>query len=69
VDLETAGGYLILRVSDNGVGIGGDVTRRSGLANIADRAETLGGSAAIVAGEGGGTVLTWRIPLDETDAG
>ena len=67
VDLETADGHLNLRVADNGLGIGEAVTRRSGLGNIADRAETLGGSAAITAGEGGGTVLTWRVPLDEAE--
>jgi signal transduction histidine kinase len=68
VDLETADGYLTLRVGDNGVGIGEDVTRRSGLGNISDRAEALGGSAAFGPGETGGTVLTWRVPLETADA-
>ena len=68
VDLETADGYLSLRVADNGVGIGEEVTRRSGLANITDRAEALHGSATLDAPEGGGTVLTWRVPLDAVDA-
>jgi len=68
VDLETADGYLTLRVADNGVGIGDEVTRRSGLGNITDRAQALHGSATIRAGEDGGTVLTWQVPLDEADA-
>ena len=68
VDLETVDGHLTLRVADNGVGIGDAVTRRSGLANIADRAEALRGSAAVRAGEPGGTVLTWQVPLDPAGA-
>ena len=67
VDLETADGHLTLRVADNGVGIGDDVTRRSGLGNIADRAEALRGSATVSAGKDGGTVLTWRVPLDDAE--
>jgi signal transduction histidine kinase len=68
VDLETADGHLSLRVADNGRGVGDDVTRRSGLGNVADRAGTLGGSSTITPGEDGGTLLTWRIPLDEAEA-
>jgi signal transduction histidine kinase len=55
------GDHLVLRVEDDGIGI--PVTgRRSGLRNIAERAERLGGSFEIRAREGGGTVLVWRIP-------
>ena len=64
VDLTTANGCLLLRIADNGVGIreGG---RRSGLANIADRATALRGTSTIEAGADGGTVLTWKVPLDD----
>jgi len=53
---------LILRVEDDGRGIppGG---RRSGLRNMAERAESLGGSLELRDREGGGTVLLWRVPL------
>ena len=51
-----------LVVSDDGVGIGGD-TRRSGLANMARRAEDLGGSFEVgPAGPDGGTELVWSVP-------
>ncbi|MDX6395898.1 MAG: hypothetical protein QOJ73_6961 [Streptosporangiaceae bacterium] len=55
------GSDLVLRVIDNGMGIGPG-TRRSGLANLADRAEGLGGRLQVGAAEGGGTELDWRVP-------
>ncbi|AUY47685.1 GAF domain-containing protein [Streptomyces sp. CB01881] len=59
----TAGTELSLTVTDDGVGLpaGG---RRSGLANLADRAAALSGT--FTAGprtESGGTALEWRVPL------
>ncbi len=53
---------LALRVRDNGAGMGSS-TRRSGLANLAERATELGGKLAITPAEGGGTQLDWRVPL------
>ncbi|MCP3855012.1 MAG: PAS domain S-box protein [Actinomycetia bacterium] len=50
-------------VSDDGVGLA-DVTRRSGLANMADRAGRLDGSLDITVGVTGGTVLQWTIPRE-----
>ncbi len=55
-------GMLTLRVVDNGVGIGLQ-TRRSGLLNLANRAEELGGEMQVTAAEGGGTELEWRVPV------
>ncbi len=52
---------LVLRVSDNGTGMG-STTRRSGLANLAERATELGGKLEISPAEGGGTQLDWRVP-------
>jgi signal transduction histidine kinase len=69
VDIDQAGSgpALSVLVRDNGQGIpeGG---RRSGLRNMAERAEKLGGSLRISApaGESGpeaGTELDWRVPL------
>ena len=55
---------LALTVQDNGSGIkpGG---RRSGLANLADRAAALGGSMRAEPAAGGGTALEWRVPLTD----
>ncbi|WP_457032706.1 GAF domain-containing protein [Kitasatospora sp. P5_F3] len=57
-----AGAELLLTVTDNGRGLpaGG---RRSGLANLADRAAALGGSFEARAGAEGGAELVWRVPL------
>ncbi|MGI8332949.1 GAF domain-containing protein [Actinomadura scrupuli] len=56
------GDQLVLRVEDDGIGLPA-TGRRSGLRNLAERAERLGGSCTARAGETGGTVLVWRIPL------
>jgi signal transduction histidine kinase len=61
VTVET-GSDLVLRVVDNGSGIGRG-TRRSGLANLAQRAEGLGGGLQVGTAEGGGTDLGWRVPV------
>jgi signal transduction histidine kinase len=66
-----AGGDLILRVSDDGTGIRPG-TRRSGLANMAQRAERLGGTLRTGPADeesGTGTVLEWRVPLPPRGAG
>ena len=57
-----ADGELALRVRDNGVGMGLS-TRRSGLANLAERATELGGKLEVTPADGGGTQLDWRVPL------
>jgi signal transduction histidine kinase len=60
-------GMLIVQVTDNGIGIpeGG---RRSGLRNLASRAEKLGGELrlepAVLGASPSGTRLEWRIRLD-----
>ena len=54
---------LALRVRDDGAGMGSS-TRRSGLANLAERATELGGKVEISPAGGGGTQLDWRVPLD-----
>lgn len=63
VDVTVAvGDQLVLRVRDDGTGMG-QVTRRSGLANLAERAADLGGELMIGPAEGGGTQLDWRVPV------
>jgi signal transduction histidine kinase len=57
-----AAGDLSLIVLDNGSGIK-DTGRRSGLANLDQRALNLGGSFRVAPAEGGGTELDWRVPL------
>ena len=55
-------GELSLLVRDNGTGIK-DSSRRSGLANLAGRAEPYGGTLAVGPASGGGTGLCWQVPL------
>jgi signal transduction histidine kinase len=53
---------LTVTVTDDGRGFGPD-GRRSGLANLAHRAEARGGSLTIESTPGSGTTLRWAIPL------
>jgi len=57
-----AGPDLVLTVRDNGVGLG-RTTRRSGLANLTERATESGGTLRVAAAARGGTELEWRVPL------
>jgi signal transduction histidine kinase len=50
---------LTLEIADDGVGIG-DTGRRSGIANLEQRALHRGGSASVERRPEGGTLLTWR---------
>ncbi|MEV6164930.1 GAF domain-containing protein [Streptomyces sp. NPDC052052] len=70
VSLMVKGGRLALVVSDNGVGMPDsgvgmpeDGGSRSGLDNLARRAEKLGGELRLGAAAGGGTRLEWQVPL------
>jgi signal transduction histidine kinase len=55
---------LYLRVIDDGVGLGETQQGTGrGLSNMAERAESLGGSFAMRAGPDGGTEVCWRVPL------
>jgi signal transduction histidine kinase len=59
---EVTADRLTLTVTDNGTGLPAD-SRRSGLRNLAERAEQLGGSFETASPPQGGTRLTWSIPL------
>jgi signal transduction histidine kinase len=59
---------LVLVVRDDGQGIQA-ATHWSGLANLTERAEELGGSLSIAPTADGGTRLEWRVPLAASPAG
>ena len=62
VRLDAGPDLLSVEIADNGVGMNGS-RRRSGLANLRQRAEGRGGSLTIDDADGGGAVLRWLIPL------
>ncbi|WAP54313.1 GAF domain-containing sensor histidine kinase [Streptomyces sp. S465] len=64
ISLVVASGRLTLTVTDDGVGIPGG-GRRSGLRNLAERAEKLGGELKLGEPPNGGTRLVWAVPLPE----
>ncbi len=53
---------VTLTVTDDGVGIASVGHGGRGVANMAARAEDLGGCCTLAARDGGGTVLTWSVP-------
>ncbi|GHA93512.1 GAF domain-containing protein [Streptomyces termitum] len=64
VAVLAADGVLEVEVTDDGVGLPPERVDR-GLRNLTERAERLGGRLVLRSppGPGGGTLLTWRVPL------
>ena len=56
-------GVLTVTVVDDGVGLREEERRRSGLRNLAERAERLEGRLTVEPEATGGTRLRWRVPL------
>jgi signal transduction histidine kinase len=55
---------VTVRIADDGVGLT-KPRRDSGLRNLAERAESLGGSLVVQPRDGRGTVLQWRVPISK----
>ncbi|MFL6105483.1 MAG: GAF domain-containing protein [Marmoricola sp.] len=62
VEVEVGQERLLLRISDNGRGVGGQITE-SGLRNVRRRAVEHGGTFRIGSEEPHGTLLEWQVPL------
>ncbi len=61
------GDEVVLTVGDDGQGFEGRV-RRSGLANMEERAAVLEGKLEVVSSPDSGTTVTWRVPVPEEEA-
>jgi PAS domain S-box-containing protein len=55
---------VVLTVIDDGTGVPAEVLGGRGLANLANRADKLGGSFEITAEATGGSRLSWRVPVE-----
>ena len=64
VEVTVAASDLVLRVVDDGVGLGEAAGLGNGLANMRQRAEELGGRCVVSSPVAGGTILEWRVPVD-----
>ena len=65
VEVLVRDGDVTVRVTDDGAGLPERPNAAgSGLRNLAERAAALGGSFTAVPGDAGGTVVTWRVPLE-----
>jgi signal transduction histidine kinase len=60
--LDVSSSQVRLSVSDDGVGLG-ETTRRSGLANLSERASRRGGTLTMTSSPNRGTQLRWQIAL------
>jgi signal transduction histidine kinase len=65
VTLSHSGQELVLTVTDDGVGIPSSHRLGSGLLNMHDRAERLGGSCVVASGEHTGTTVRWHVPAKD----
>lgn len=65
VTLAASGEEISLEVVDDGIGIRPDRGPGSGLANMAARADTLGGWFTVEPGPQGGTVVRWVVPTQD----
>jgi signal transduction histidine kinase len=63
VEVAVEPGQVVTRITDNGVGIRTS-TRRSGLRNLTDRAQVLGGTVRICDNDPHGTVVELTAPVD-----
>ncbi|CAM2993708.1 histidine kinase [Mycobacterium intermedium] len=61
----SAADMFTLAITDNGSGIPVDNRRHSGLANMAHRAEQLGGTCEFTSSPKGGTRVCWTVPLPD----
>ncbi|MDT7725586.1 MAG: hypothetical protein QOI21_2162 [Actinomycetota bacterium] len=61
--VDPRGRQLTLTVTDDGVGISDQPARRSGLANLSERADRWSGTFSVRPGGKLGTILTWSISL------
>jgi signal transduction histidine kinase len=63
VGLRMEGDELLVEVSDDGRGFGGDVETGVGLSSMRERAALIGGEVQIESEEGHGTTVRLRVPL------
>lgn len=59
----TVADELDVTVTDDGCGISADNQRHGGLANMASRAEQVGGDCHLTTPLGGGTEVNWTAPF------
>lgn len=64
VSLEGTAEELVVRITDDGVGLPDPLPRSSGISNLINRARGLGGTATWEPASPSGTVFTWSIARD-----
>lgn len=67
ITLEREEAALAFTVSDDGCGFDADAGRGSGLVNMLDRVDALGGTLQITSAPGAGCTVAGRLPVEPTD--
>jgi signal transduction histidine kinase len=67
ITLAVDDGSVTVTVTDDGVGLG-DALPQSGLVNLRERAEAIGGRFVLTTTPGEGTTLSWSVPLKGSPA-
>lgn len=65
VTLRHSDTSLVMTIADDGEGIPSSHRLGSGLLNMHDRAERLGGACSITSNDNGGTTVRWQVPLGD----
>ena len=65
--IDAQGTEVVLTVQDNGVGVGDNPIRGSGIMNMEERARALGGATLTTAPTVGGTCFRWQVPRRRQD--
>ena len=65
VTLRHSDTSLVMTIADDGEGIPASHRLGSGLLNMHDRAERLGGACSITSNDNGGTTVRWQVPLGD----
>jgi ligand-binding sensor domain-containing protein/signal transduction histidine kinase len=66
VDLQVEGGWLVLKMVDDGKGIyEAEIAEGTGLGSMRQRAQRLGGGFEVSSPNGDGTTVTLKVPLDQ----
>jgi signal transduction histidine kinase len=67
ISIAVSAGHVIVQIDDDGRGLATSSGRSSGTSNLEQRARDRGGEFSLTSPDSGGTVLRWKVPLDNEE--